>query len=238
VSAHVPPHSVGVAAGHPETHVPLEHMGVLGSQATPHFPQFVGVVMSVSQPSIESSEQCAQPFAHEAAFKTQTSPEHVAGPATLGSAVQSCPHAPQLRLSLGTHAPSHDNCSAGHPGLPALPPCPAGRGLLLIPPVFMSGLPPVPLEAAPVRPALLLVPEPPPAVAVFCPFEPEPAPAGPCAPPSGSAPNELSVVPEASGVSSPAIGLSSGVQLATNQTDRTVKVLATQAVVISPLHSC
>lgn len=218
--------------------MPLEHMGVLASHAAAHLPQFVGVVTSVSQPSIGSSEQCAQPFAQEAAFKTQTSPEHVAGPATFGSVVQSCPHAPQLRLSLGTHAPSHDSCPAGHPALPWLPPCPAPRGLPLMPPVFVSALPPVPLEAVPLRPALLLVPEPLPAVAVFCSFGPAPAPTGSCAPPSGSAPNELSVVPEASSVSGPAIGLPSGVQLETNQTQRTVKVLATQAVVIRPLHSC
>ncbi|HET6333392.1 MAG TPA: hypothetical protein VFG30_09280 [Polyangiales bacterium] len=234
MSAHVPPHSVGVAAGHPETHVPLEHIGVLASHWTPHLPQFVGAVTSVSQPSIGSSEQCAQPFAHEVALKTQTSPEHVTGPATLGSVVQSCPHAPQLLLSLGKHAPSHDSCPAGHPRSPWPPPCPA-RGLPLMPPVLVSALPPAPLEALPLRPALPLVPEPLPAVAVFCPFaSPRPlAPAPACAPPSGSAPNELSVVPEASGMSSPAIGLPSGVQLATNQTQSTAKVLAAQAVVIN-----
>lgn len=109
VSAHVPPHSVGALAGQPETHIPRAHIGVLGSHFTPHAPQSVACVTSVSQPSSASFEQCAQPFAHDAALKTQVPAEHDTVPVTFGNAVQSCPHVPQLRLSFGTHTPSHIN---------------------------------------------------------------------------------------------------------------------------------
>jgi hypothetical protein len=116
VFVHVPLHNVGSESGQPETHLPAEHIGVLSSHSTPHSPQLVGCVMSVSHPSFGSSEQCAQPFAHDAALSTHSPSEHATLPTTFDNAVQSCPHSPQLRLSFGTHASSHSSCPTEQPG--------------------------------------------------------------------------------------------------------------------------
>lgn len=148
VSVQEPLQSVGVSVGQPETQVPEEHIGVLSPHSTPHLPQFVGSVMSVSQPSSGSLEQCAQPFAHELGLIVQVPFEHVAGPATFGNAVQSWPHSPQLRLSFGTHVPSQLNWLDEH--VSAAPPSAAEA--MLIPAVFIAA----PLRPAPLRLAPLL----------------------------------------------------------------------------------
>jgi hypothetical protein len=236
VSAHVPPQSVGDVAGQPETHVPSEHIGVLASHATPHLPQFVGCVMSVSQPISGSSEQCAQPFAHDVVLTVQTSPLQRTGPATFGKRVQSCLQVPQLRLSLGTHAPSQDSWPEGQ--LDSLEP-PAPEELPIgVPPLLPPALPlPLPLPAVlelepPVPEAAPFLPEPP----VPTPSElPPPVPAREplvAAPPPSVVPvTESSVIPEAASVSSTATGMeSTGVQLiATIETNKSV-VLETRGI--------
>jgi hypothetical protein len=100
VSTHVPLHSVGVLAGHPETHPNVafepEHTGVPPLQVVVQPPQCVGWVMSVSQPSAARPLQSAHPGAQEDPGNAHClSAPHVVGPVTFASWVQSTPHDPQ-----------------------------------------------------------------------------------------------------------------------------------------------
>jgi hypothetical protein len=63
--------------------------------------------MSVSQPTVGSLEQCAQPAAHDVAGTEQTPALQVVAPLTCGKALQSLPHVPQFFASVCVfvHAP-------------------------------------------------------------------------------------------------------------------------------------
>ena len=111
VLTHVVPHSVGVAAGQPETHeyvLPLpEHTGVPPMHAVVQLPQVPTFEMSVSQPSAAFPLQFIHPAAHAEAAKEHAPAPHVAVPLTCGRPLQLVPHPPQLLGSLcsSTQAP-------------------------------------------------------------------------------------------------------------------------------------
>jgi hypothetical protein len=114
VSTHVPLHRVGIAAGHPELHAyaaPPDdaHTGIAPEQLVVQLPQWLWTVMSCSQPLSGFPSQSAQPCAHEAAGNEHAPAAHDAAPLTCGRFVQSFPQAPQLWLSLGTHAPPQES---------------------------------------------------------------------------------------------------------------------------------
>ena len=111
VLTHVPPQSVGVPAGHPETHAYVppepEHTGVAPAQAVLQFPHVAACEMSVSQPSDGLPLQSIQPGAHDDGPMTHAPAEHDTAPLTCGRPVQLLPHAPQLLVSVcsSTQAP-------------------------------------------------------------------------------------------------------------------------------------
>ncbi len=80
--------------------VPEPEQSAVGAvQVLPQVPQLSGVLMLVSQPSSARVEQCAKPGEHAEAGTLHTPALQVipvAPDATFGSAVQSCPQAPQL----------------------------------------------------------------------------------------------------------------------------------------------
>jgi hypothetical protein len=97
VSTHVPLHSVGVAVGQPDTHMPEAHWGSFAGQALLHEPQVAGCVMSVSQPFAGLPSQFDHPVAQADSGKLQApAAVHDVAPATWGRFVQSLPHVPQL----------------------------------------------------------------------------------------------------------------------------------------------
>jgi hypothetical protein len=94
VSAQVDPQSVGALLGQPVTHeyaLPVApQTGKVAGHALPQPPQWLGCVMSVSQPSSARLEQCAQPAAQDDAPKLHSpAASQETAPATCGSTVQS-----------------------------------------------------------------------------------------------------------------------------------------------------
>jgi hypothetical protein len=74
----------------------LEQKGVVPVQALLQLPQWVGEVMSVSQPSLAMPLQSAQPGAHEVGGIEHIPAPHDVGPLTWATPAQSCPQVPQL----------------------------------------------------------------------------------------------------------------------------------------------
>jgi len=111
VSTHVEPQSVGVPAGHPETHpyVPpvAEHTGVPPVHAVLQPPHVAACERSVSQPSAGWPLQSAHPGAHAEAANAHAPAPHDVAPLTCGRPLQLVPQAPQLPVSLcsSTQAP-------------------------------------------------------------------------------------------------------------------------------------
>jgi hypothetical protein len=119
-STHVLPHKLGVCVGQPGLQPLAEHTGVVAGHRTPHAPQWLGSVMSVSQPVSASPEQFAQPGAQAVGAKLhRPSAEQETAPDTCGRAVQLCPQLPQCWTSLGTQDEPHDSWPLGHEPEPA-----------------------------------------------------------------------------------------------------------------------
>jgi hypothetical protein len=101
---HVVPHRSGVAPTQPLTQTvdPLldPHMGVPPLHIAPQAPQLLAVVRLVSQPSLASPLQSANPALHER-FRLHAPPMHCTEPAdTFANIVQSFPQLPQWCTSV------------------------------------------------------------------------------------------------------------------------------------------
>ena len=108
-STHCIAHRVGVAPPQPLTQAdgaPAEQRGVGSVHVVVQPPQCAGIVRSTSHPSLAVLLQSANPETQAEAI-TQLPAAQVAVPPTWGRAVQSFPHAPQLRGSvwMSTQAP-------------------------------------------------------------------------------------------------------------------------------------
>jgi hypothetical protein len=98
-STHVAPQSVGVLAGHPDTHTPPWHTGVPPLHALPHIPQFALFVCSLTHWPLHSEN----PLLHE-------NPQVLEVQVTVAFAtpvVQTLPHVLQLDVLdvVSTHVP-------------------------------------------------------------------------------------------------------------------------------------
>ena len=173
VSTHAPLHSVGVAEGQPVTQVPPAQTGSLVVHALVHEPHAAGFVMSVSQPSSGFPSQSDQPAAHAESGKLHCPDAvHVVVPETWARFVQSWPHDPQLRTSLGTHAPPHSRSPVAHPVGPASAAPVSGAS-----PASPSPVAPVSIAlASPVIDASACPPSPPVIPSAGAPLSPPPLP--------------------------------------------------------------
>jgi hypothetical protein len=116
----VPPQSVGVEAGQPETQPEAEQTGVaaphtVGLAAVLQPPQLAGWVMSVSQPLLARPSQSAKPAAH--AVTTQAEALHAE---VACARLQTLPQAPQLLVSFVTLTSHPVDASRSQSAKPAL----------------------------------------------------------------------------------------------------------------------
>jgi hypothetical protein len=111
-STQTPAHNDEVAPEHPVTHddasADAAQRGAVLGQAEPQPPQLAALVRFVSHPCSGLPLQCVQPGPQdERANAHWPDGKHVTGPLMCGSAVQSCPQAPQLCSSSATQPASH-----------------------------------------------------------------------------------------------------------------------------------